>query len=123
MAVEKFEKETGEKASEATDIDLQLQIPAMEKMDSEPLEKLVKCEKLCLATNCFEKLNFPTMANLKILSIGRNKIKTFAGLVSAKVCHMLKSLMLLSYRSHSVIHSRNYGSATIRLKKSTASKR
>lgn len=41
----------------------------------------VCCRKLSLSTNMIEKINgLTTLSNLKILSLARNNIKTFAGL-------------------------------------------
>ncbi|XP_013865365.1 dynein light chain 1, axonemal [Austrofundulus limnaeus] len=45
------------------------------------LSSLTSCEKLSLSTNCIEKItNLDGLKNLKILSLGRNNIKTLAGL-------------------------------------------
>ncbi|XP_013862578.1 dynein axonemal light chain 1 [Austrofundulus limnaeus] len=79
-ALRKWEEKSGEKASEAKDIKLYGQIPPIEKMDSS-LSSLTSCEKLSLSTNCIEKItNLDGLKNLKILSLGRNNIKTLAGL-------------------------------------------
>ncbi|KAL3873408.1 hypothetical protein ACJMK2_036531 [Sinanodonta woodiana] len=56
------------------------QIPPIEKMDAS-LSTLVNCEKLSLSTNCIEKIaNLNGLKNLKILSLGRNLIKSLTGL-------------------------------------------
>lgn len=79
-ALENWEKENGMKASEATEVGLQFQIPPIEYMTM-ALASLTKCEKLSLSTNSIEKIVIPpTLTNLKILSLGRNNIKSFAGL-------------------------------------------
>merc|ERR1711963_643803 len=78
-ALAKFEEKNG-KASECSEVKLIAQIPPIEKMDAS-LSTLVKCEKLSLSTNCIEKIaNLNGLKNLKILSLGRNNIKSFTGL-------------------------------------------
>ncbi|KAF7211253.1 axonemal-like [Nothobranchius furzeri] len=78
-ALSRWEKKTGEKASEAKEIKLYGQIPPIEKLDPS-LSTLTNCEKLSLSTNCIEKMtNFNGLKNLKILSLGRNNIKSFSG--------------------------------------------
>ncbi|XP_055361496.1 dynein axonemal light chain 1 isoform X2 [Betta splendens] len=55
-------------------------IPPIEKMDAS-LSTLTNCEKLSLSTNCIEKIsNLNGLKNLKILSLGRNNIKSLSGL-------------------------------------------
>ncbi|XP_041668095.1 dynein light chain 1, axonemal isoform X2 [Cheilinus undulatus] len=79
-ALAKWEEKSGEKVSEATAIKLYGQIPPIEKMDAS-LSTLTKCEKLSLSTNCIEKItNLNGLKNLRILSLGRNNIKTLSGL-------------------------------------------
>ncbi|XP_054652415.1 dynein axonemal light chain 1 [Dunckerocampus dactyliophorus] len=79
-ALAKWEEKTGEKCSEATVVKLYNQIPPLEKLDN-TLSKIPKCEKLCLSTNCIDKItNLGDLKNLKILSLGRNNIKAFTGL-------------------------------------------
>ncbi|CAG5891698.1 dynein axonemal light chain 1 [Menidia menidia] len=79
-ALNKWEERSGEKASEAIEVELYGQIPPVEKMDPS-LSTLSNCEKLSLSTNCIEKItNLNGLKKLKILSLGRNNIKTFAGL-------------------------------------------
>jgi len=80
-AIEKWEKENKLKASEATEIGLQFQKPTIVKMTME-LAALKNCEKLSLSTNNIDRILLPPMRNLKILALGRNNIKSFAGLVS-----------------------------------------
>lgn len=79
-ALGKWEEKSGEKRSEATAVKLYGQIPPIEKMDAS-LSALTNCEKLSLSTNCIEKItNLNGLKNLKILSLGRNNIKSLAGL-------------------------------------------
>lgn len=80
-ALEKWESETGEKATEAKEIGLQFQMPPLEVMDVTVLDNLQMCEFLSLSTNNIEKITLPPMRNLKILSLGRNNIKSLVGLV------------------------------------------
>nr|XP_006811598.1 PREDICTED: dynein light chain 1, axonemal-like [Saccoglossus kowalevskii] len=57
-----------------------MQIPPIQKMDAS-LSTLAACEKLSLSTNSIEKIaNLNGLKNLKILSLGRNNIKSFNGL-------------------------------------------
>lgn len=80
-AIAKWEKETGQKASEATDIGLQFQMAPIDRMDVNILSTLQACKKLSLSTNNIDKILLPPMRNLKILALGRNNIKSFVGLV------------------------------------------
>ncbi|XP_041350624.1 dynein light chain 1, axonemal-like [Gigantopelta aegis] len=79
-ALAKFEEKTGIKSSEATDVKLHGQIPPIEKMDAS-LSTLSACTKLSLSTNSIEKIaNLNGLKHLKILSLGRNSIKSLTGL-------------------------------------------
>ncbi|XP_026323687.1 dynein light chain 1, axonemal-like [Hyposmocoma kahamanoa] len=79
-AITRWEKEKGEVASEATVIEMQFQWPPIEKMDG-ALSTLVNCEKLSLSSNIIDKIaGIAGMRNLKILSLGRNNIKTLSGI-------------------------------------------
>uniref|UniRef100_A0A1A7WVJ5 Dynein axonemal light chain 1 n=1 Tax=Iconisemion striatum TaxID=60296 RepID=A0A1A7WVJ5_9TELE len=79
-ALSRWEKKTGEKASDAKEIKLYGQIPPIEKLD-QSLSTLINCEKMSLSTNCIEKIaNLNGLKNLKILSLGRNNIKSLSGL-------------------------------------------
>lgn len=79
-ALAKFEEKEGKKASECTYVKLIGQYPPMEKMDAS-LSTLACCERLSLSTNCIEKIaNLNGLKHLKILSLGRNGIKSFTGL-------------------------------------------
>ncbi|CAG9803265.1 unnamed protein product [Chironomus riparius] len=78
-ALEKWEKKNEMKATEATEIGLQFQMPPIDKMTME-LAALKNCEKLSLSTNNIDRIILPPLPNLKILALGRNNIKSFAGL-------------------------------------------
>merc|ERR1711976_185659 len=76
----KWEKEKECKACDATEVALIMQIPPIEKMDAS-LSTLSCCMKLSLSTNSIEKIaNLNGLKNLKILSLGRNNIKSLTGL-------------------------------------------
>ena len=97
-AIKKWEeKHPGQNISETEDVGFQFQWPPIEKMDNS-LSALTKCRsvtkktinqtkpnfcrKLSLSTNMIEKIaGISSLKNLKILSLGRNYIKSFAGLV------------------------------------------
>jgi dynein light chain 1, axonemal len=82
VALENWEKENEIKASEATEVGLQFQIPPIEKMSMD-LAILEKCEHLSLSTNNIAQIILPpTLKNLKILALGRNNIKSLSGLVN-----------------------------------------
>ncbi|XP_056282007.1 dynein axonemal light chain 1 [Pseudoliparis swirei] len=79
-ALAKLEEKSGERVSESKAIKLYGQVPAIEKMDAS-LSILTNCEKLSLSTNCIEKItNLNGLKNLRILSLGRNNIKSLNGL-------------------------------------------
>ncbi|XP_067942716.1 dynein axonemal light chain 1-like isoform X2 [Watersipora subatra] len=79
-ALAKWEEKNGSKASEAKEVKLYAQIPSIEKMDAS-LSTLAACEKLSLSTNQIEKIaNLNGLKALKILSLGRNNIKSLTGL-------------------------------------------
>ncbi|XP_070506865.1 dynein axonemal light chain 1-like [Chironomus tepperi] len=94
-ALDKWEKKNEMKASEATEIGLQFQMPPIEKMTPE-LAALKNCEKLSLSTNNIDRIVLPPLPNLKILALGRNNIKSFAGL--EVLCDTLEQLWI-SYNS------------------------
>ncbi|KAL8558570.1 Dynein light chain 1, axonemal [Nucella lapillus] len=76
----KWEVANNIKAGDATVVKMCGLNPPIEKMDN-ALGQLVNCEKLSLSSNNIEKIAFLTnLRNLKILSLGRNSIKSFAGL-------------------------------------------
>ncbi|XP_068629031.1 dynein axonemal light chain 1-like [Battus philenor] len=79
-AIARWEKAKEQVAAEATVIELQFQWPPIEKMDG-ALSTLVNCEKLSLSSNMIDKIaGIAGMRNLKILSLGRNNIKSLAGI-------------------------------------------
>merc|ERR1711976_1132008 len=75
----KWEDKHKEKAGDTTRVELFAIYPPIEKMDAS-LSTLVKCERLSLSTNCIEKIANFGLKNLKILSLGRNNIKSLTGL-------------------------------------------
>ncbi|XP_063546142.1 dynein axonemal light chain 1-like [Cydia strobilella] len=79
-AIARWEKAKEQVATEATVIELQFQWPPIEKMDG-VLSTLVACEKLSLSSNMIDKIaGIAGMKSLKILSLGRNNIKSLAGI-------------------------------------------
>merc|ERR1712226_834317 len=79
-ALSRWEEKNGQKAAEATRVELYMQLPPIEKMDAS-LSTLSCCERLSLSTNCIEKIaNLNGLKNLKVLSLGRNNIKNLNGL-------------------------------------------
>lgn len=79
-ALQQWEAATGQDCSTATNVQLQLRYPPIEKMDNN-LSKLVQCESLSLSTNMIDRIvGIGTLNNLKILSLSRNNIKTLNGL-------------------------------------------
>lgn len=97
-AIKRWEdKHPGESIADAEEVGFQFQWPPIEKMDN-TLAALVSCRlvhsvrvskikisssrKLSLSTNMIEKITGVSgLKNLKILSLGRNYIKNFSGLV------------------------------------------
>ncbi|KAF6213615.1 hypothetical protein GE061_011336 [Apolygus lucorum] len=70
----------GRLATEAREIDLQFCYPPIEQMDK-TLGTLVKCKKLFLSTNLIDRIQgLQGMANLRVLSLARNSIKTIQGI-------------------------------------------
>nr|CAD7415511.1 unnamed protein product [Timema poppensis] len=79
-ALKRWEEKHKTNPAEATEVIISFQWPPIEKMDS-MLGGLIKCEKLSLSTNMIEKISgISLLKNLKVLSLGRNYIKTFSGL-------------------------------------------
>jgi dynein light chain 1 len=79
-AISKWEKANDCKASEAAEVKLYSQIPSIEKMDAS-LSTLTNCQQLSLSTNTIEKIaNLTGLKKLRILSLGRNNIKSLTGL-------------------------------------------
>ena len=55
---------------------LYCQIPSIKAMDTAALTTLTACEHLSLSTNVIDKMaSLGGMANLRVLSVGRNMIK------------------------------------------------
>ncbi|KAK0074620.1 hypothetical protein PV326_012288, partial [Microctonus aethiopoides] len=85
-ALRRWEEDNGVEASSATEVNLSFQWPPIERMDNS-LSILSKCEKLSLSTNMIEKIaGVSSLKNLKILSVGRNVIKSLTGLESLGEC-------------------------------------
>ncbi|XP_055341358.1 dynein axonemal light chain 1-like isoform X2 [Paramacrobiotus metropolitanus] len=64
-------------------IKLNGQMPPIDKMDS-TLNMLGECEYLSLSTNIIDRIsNLGALKNLKILALGRNYIKSLAGIEAA----------------------------------------
>ncbi|CAH4033296.1 dynein axonemal light chain 1-like [Pieris brassicae] len=79
-AIKRWEEKTGQHAATATEVCLVFQWPPIEKMDN-TLASLSCCEKLSLSTNMIEKVScLNTLKKLRVLSLGRNYIKSFAGM-------------------------------------------
>ncbi|CAH2266115.1 dynein light chain 1, axonemal-like [Pararge aegeria] len=79
-AIKRWEEKTGQNAATATEVSLVFQWPPIEKMDN-TLSSLVNCEKLSLSTNLIEKVTaLNGLKKLRILSLGRNYIKSFSGM-------------------------------------------
>ncbi|XP_031623258.1 dynein light chain 1, axonemal isoform X2 [Contarinia nasturtii] len=79
-ALKRWEDQNKQNSTEVKEINLQFQWPPIEKMDA-TLSTLVKCEKLSLSTNMIEKITgINGMKNLRVLSLGRNYVKSFTGL-------------------------------------------
>ncbi|GAB6021742.1 Dynein light chain 1, axonemal [Chamberlinius hualienensis] len=79
-AIIKWEQRNGRKVIEVKELKLGGVSPPIEKFDP-ALNALSHLEKLSLTTNCIEKISyFNSFKNLKVLSLARNNIKSFAGL-------------------------------------------
>ena len=118
-ALKKWEEATGRKAGMAEEIKLIGVSPPIEKMEG-PYHLLINCEKFSLSTNMISNIsNLHAFKSLKILSLGRNMIKSLQGIEGAAetleqlwisynpvvrlmpICNMLRLKVL--YMSH------NYG--------------
>ncbi|KAL5006499.1 hypothetical protein ScPMuIL_015305 [Solemya velum] len=79
-ALARWEEKSGEKSKDAKVVKLNGILPPVDKMDAS-LSTLACCEQLSLSTNNIEKIaNLNGLKNLKILSLGRNNIKSLTGL-------------------------------------------
>ena len=75
-AIKKWEEATGKKAAEAKEIKLIGVYPPIEKMEG-PFHLLINCEKFSLSTNMISNINnLQAFKNLRVLSLGRNVIKS-----------------------------------------------
>ncbi|KAF5306019.1 hypothetical protein FQA39_LY18949 [Lamprigera yunnana] len=84
-AIKRWEEKNGKSIAEAEDVGFQFQWLPIEKMDN-ALNALANVRKLSLSTNNIEKIGgLASWKHLKILSLARNSIKTFAGLVYKRV--------------------------------------
>ena len=81
--LKKWEDVYERKCGEAVEVKLIGVFPPIEKMDNS-LGKLIMCEKLSLSTNMIISINnIQNMKRLKVLSLGRNLIKSLAGIEAA----------------------------------------
>lgn len=79
-ALAKWAEKNECKPEDSKEVKLIGTIPPIEKMDAS-LSTLANCEKLSLSTNVIEKIaNLNGLKNLKVLSLGRNNIKSLTGL-------------------------------------------
>ena len=79
-AIKKWEEATGKKAAEAKEIKLIGVYPPIEKMEG-PFHLLINCEKFSLSTNMIGNINnLQAFKSLKVLSLGRNVIKSLQGI-------------------------------------------
>ena len=75
-AIKKWEEATAKKAAEAKEIKLIGVYPPIEKMEG-PFHLLINCEKFSLSTNMIGNINnLQAFKSLKVLSLGRNVIKS-----------------------------------------------
>lgn len=76
QAIKAWEAENEGSAEEATEIKLLNKTPPIAKLDTKVMGSLKKCQKLSLSTNMIDRMvNLTGMAELRILSLGRNNIK------------------------------------------------
>ncbi len=82
-AIKKWEEATGKKAGESKEIKLIGVYPPIEKMEG-PFHLLINCEKFSLSTNMITNINnLQAFKVLKILSLGRNNLKSLQGVEGA----------------------------------------
>ena len=87
VALKKWEEANGKKAAEANEIKLIGLYPPIEKLDG-PFHILINCEKLSLSTNMIVNIqNLQVLKNLRILSLGRNLIKSLQGIEGVSDTH------------------------------------
>ena len=76
QAIKNWEAKHEASAEMATEVVLCLQNPPIAKLDTKALGSLKKCQKLSLSTNVIDRMiNLTGMAELRILSRGRNNLK------------------------------------------------
>ena len=90
-AGKRWEETSGEYASDATEVKMLGLLPQLQKLDKS-LSAFESVEKLSLSTNAIEKMEFPQFSQLKVLSLGRNRIKRITGLEN--VSHSLEQLWI-----------------------------
>ena len=82
-ALKKWEEANGMKPGESKEIKLTGIYPPIEKMEG-PFHLLIKCEKFSLSTNMISSItNLQAFKTLKILSLGRNNLKSLQGIEGA----------------------------------------
>lgn len=83
QALKKWEEATQRKAAESKEIKLIGVSPPIEKMEG-PFHLLVNLEKFSLSTNMISSItNLQSFKNLKVLSLGRNVLKSLQGIEAA----------------------------------------
>ena len=83
QALKKWEEATGRKAADSKEIKLVGVSPPIEKMEG-PFHLLVNLEKLSLSTNMIQNIqNLQSFKSIKILSLGRNVLKSLQGVEAA----------------------------------------
>eukprot|EP01084_Bolivina_argentea_P071734 130341_1 len=76
QAIEQWKKKNQADPTTSKVVKINCRVPSIDKMDSVTLGQLVECEQLSLSTNQIDKIApLPGCKNLKILSLGRNKLK------------------------------------------------
>ena len=91
-AIKKWEEATGTKAAEAKEIKLIGVYPPIEKMEG-PFHLLINCEKFSLSTNYIANINnLQAFKNLKVLSLGRNIIKSLQVKITYYFLNSLKCM-------------------------------
>ncbi|XP_047739908.1 dynein axonemal light chain 1 [Hyalella azteca] len=79
-AIKQWEDNNNIKISDVEEVKLVGLYPPLEKLDQH-MQTLSHVQKLSLSTNVIEKLaNFNNFRNLRVLSLGRNNIKSLSGL-------------------------------------------
>lgn len=83
QALKKWEEGTGRKAADSKEIKLIGVYPPIEKMEG-PFHLLSNLERLSLSTNMISTIqNLQSFKNLKVLSLGRNVLKSLQGVEAA----------------------------------------